>query len=183
VLNSGSFGSPLPLDPGKHVLIVSAEQHEPRTFEVTLAEGESKEIEVEPGAEIPGAPPRPASADETRPGSTTMRTTGFIVGGAGIVLLGVGSVFGLQAASKWSSAQDACKPGACGPGSQARDDKESASTAGTISTITFVIGGAALATGIALLILAPSSSSPPSPTAATVRLVPGLGGLSAIGRF
>jgi hypothetical protein len=170
-LTFGSFGSALPVDSGKHVLVVSALQHESRSFEITLAEGESKEVEVEPGAETSEPLPTPLAS-----------VAGYVVGGAGIVGIGLGAVFGLQAASKWSSAQDGCKPGACGAGSQARGDQDTASRSGTISTITFVIGGAALATGIALVLLAPSSSTS-APTAATVRLTPGLGGFSAVGEF
>jgi hypothetical protein len=185
-LTSGSFGSALPVDPGKHVVIASAEHHEPRTFEITLLEGESKELEVEPGPEIAAPPPTAtpplALAGETRDPSA-MRTLGYVVGAAGIIGLGLGAIFGLEAAAKWSSAQDGCKPGSCGAGSQARSDQDAASTAGTISTITFVVGGAALATGIGLLVLAPSSSSTSAPTAATLRLAPGVGGLSAVGHF
>ena len=169
---------------------MSADQHEPRTFEVTLAEGETKQLEVEPGVELPPPPPVAApelATHETGGGGATMRTAAYIVSAVGIVGVGLGTVFGLQASAKWSSAQEACKPGACGAGSQARDDKAAASSAGNLSTVTFIIGGAALATGITLLVLAPSSSSgrPPgsSPTSAWVRLVPGLGGVSAIGRF
>jgi hypothetical protein len=182
-LTFGSFGSALPVDSGKHVLVVSALQHESRSFEITLAEGESKEVEVEPGAETSEPLPTPLASvgRDTRNGSM-LRVAGYVVGGAGIVGIGLGAVFGLQAASKWSSAQDGCKPGACGAGSQARGDQDTASRSGTISTITFVIGGAALATGIALVLLAPSSSTS-APTAATVRLTPGLGGFSAVGEF
>lgn len=184
VLTSASFGSPLPVDPGKHVLVVSAEQHEPRSFEVTLAEGESKEIEVEPGAELP--PPPPPITERVTPAATndgaSMRTAAYVVGGAGIVGLGIGTIFGLQASSKWSSAKDGCKIDACGPGSQAQSDKDDAASAGTISTIAFVVGGAALATGVVLLVVSPPSSTTGS-SSAGVRVVPGLGGLSAVGRF
>ena len=188
-LTNASFGSALPVDPGNHVLVVSAYQHEPRTFEVTLAEGDAKQLEVEPGVELPPPPPStsPGLAAHETGGGTTMRTAAYVVGAVGIVGVGLGAVFGLQASAKWSSAQEACKPGACGAGSQARDDKDAASSAGNLSTVTFIIGGAALATGVTLLVLAPSSSSGrstgSSPTSAWVRLAPGVGGVSAIGSF
>jgi hypothetical protein len=182
-----SFGSALPVDPGKHVLIVSAESHEPRTFEVELAEGESRVIEVEPGAEVP-APPEPApsvpAAGAVGPSASdsgSMRIAGYTLGGVGILGLGLGTIFGLRASSKWSSAKQACVPGQCGPGSNAQNDKDDASSAGTVSTMSFVVGGAALATGVVLLVLAPSSKNGSS--TAEVRLVPGPGTLSAIGAF
>jgi len=184
-LTSASFGSALPLDPGKHLLVVSAEQHEPRTFEVTLTEGENRVIDVEPGLEIAVAPPPPPPADsETRstPGDdSSLRTVSYVVGGAGVVGLGIGAVFGLRAASKWSDAQSNCKPNECGAGSKAQTEKDDASSAGTISTIAFTIGAAALVTGITLFVISPASKTPPS--TGSVRVAPGWGGLVAVGRF
>jgi hypothetical protein len=196
VLTSASFGSALPLDVGEHVLVVSAEGYEPRTFEVVLSEGESRDIEVEPGAALPAPPAAAVTPLGTPPGAETpstvqgsdgrsMRLAGYVVGGVGIVGLGLGTVFGLQASSKWTSAREACLPGACKEGSFAQSEKDAAESAGNVSTIAFVIGGAALATGIVLLVLAPSapSSTSGSPAAARLSVVPGLGGLSAVGEF
>lgn len=210
LLTSASFGSALPLDVGKHVLVVSAEGYEPRTFDIVLAEGENREIEVEPGAALPapvvapvvpagpvglapaGAEAASAPAASNGNDGSTMRTVAYVVGGAGIVGLGIGSAFGLTASSKWSSAQEACKPGACGPGSEAQNEKESAASAGHASTVAFVVGSVALATGIGLLVLAPSSSPSSSSSSSRassrrsgVRLsvAPAAGGLVAVGRF
>ena len=70
----------------------------------------------------------------------------------------------------------------CGPNSEAQKDKDAASSAGTVSTVAFVIGGAALITGVTLFVLAPSSSSKGN-SAARLRVVPGLGSLAAVGEF
>jgi hypothetical protein len=186
-LTAASLGSALPVDPGKHVLVVSADRHDSKTFEVTVAEGETREIEVEPGAEIASPPPTPSTLtyDSARPNdAASMRTAGYIVGGAGVVGLGLGVVFGLRAKSKWDSAQSDCKIDACGAGSDARKEKDDAATAGTVSTIAFVVGGAALATGVVLIVLAPSSSTTSAtPSSGSLRVVPGLGGISAVGTF
>ena len=181
-LQSASFGSALPVESGKHVLVVSAEGYEPKQFDLMLSEGESQTIVVEPGAQLPAPPPgtNPGAEVPVAPGephSETLRTTAFVLGGVGVIGIGVGAVFGLRASSKWSDAKDACKPGACGAGSTAQSDKDSASSAGTISTITFIVGGAALATGIALYVVDRNQRY------GSLKIVPSLGGLSAIGSF
>jgi len=70
----------------------------------------------------------------------------------------VGSVFGLKASSDWDDAQADCTPyPKCGPkGAQLGED---ASDAATISTIAFVVGGAAIAGGVILWLTAPDGDS------------------------
>lgn len=62
------------------------------------------------------------------------RTVGLVVGGVGVAGLVVGSIFGVNASSKWSSAKKDCQPGACGPGSPSQTEKSDASSAATVST-------------------------------------------------
>lgn len=88
------------------------------------------------------------------------RTAGLVVAGVGVVGLAVGSVFGLRARSKNADANPHCRPDdptLCNPdgvalGNQAHD-------AATLSTIAFVVGGAALVGGVVLYFTAPKSSS------------------------
>jgi serine/threonine-protein kinase len=82
---------------------------------------------------------------------------GYVVGGVGIVGVGLGSFFGLQAVSKWSSAKNDCG-GGCPDGSAARKEKSDAVTDATISTVGFAAGGVAIAGAIVLLVTAPSST-------------------------
>lgn len=183
VLTSASFGGALPIDVGRHTFVVSAEGLEPKTFDLEIAAGESKDLVIETGPALPPPPPPvtpPPSEGSTSPSSSSsMKTAGFIVGGVGILGLGLGTIFGLSAKSNWDDAQSACRPGACGPGSEAQNLKDSASSSGTLSTIAFVVGGAALATGIVLLVVAPPSRS--SSTSARLEIVPGIGGISVAG--
>lgn len=186
-LTSASFGSALPVDVGRHVLVASAEGFEPKTFEIELAAGESKEIVIGPGAALPPPPPgAPLGGDggagaEARDRGEGRRIAAYTLGGIGIVGLGLGTIFGLKASSNWSDAQDKCAPGACFQKAEAESLKSDASSAGTISTIGFIVGGAALASGIVLLVTAPSSSSPSKTTG--IRIVPTAGGAMAAGVF
>ena len=108
--------------------------------------------------------------------SPALRIAGFAIGGAGVVSLGAGIGLGAIALSKKNASNG---PGNCNaadvctaPGQKLRLDAIQAATA---STALFVVGGAALVTGVVLLATAPSSKPVPaaevalSPFGATLR--------------
>jgi hypothetical protein len=117
------------------------------------------------------APVQPAAVEpasrrppETERGGSGLRTTGYVVAGVGVAGLLAGTIFGVSAMVQKSDA--ACVDNACDAGSLA-----SARSSATVSTIGFVVGGALLAGGIALVVLAPSRS-PSSSSAARLELAP-----------
>lgn len=187
-MTSASLDTALPLNPGKHTLVVSAPDYEPKTFDVVLNEGEKREVEVGPGAQKPRAPlPLPVTGSNdtpsTAPGedkASPYRVTAYGLGGLGIVGLGLGTAFGLMASSSWSDAQSACKLNECGTGSRAQEDKDTASTQGNVSTVAFIGGGVLIAAAAVVWLVAPSSS--PS-TKTGLAIVPGSLGGSAAYRF
>jgi hypothetical protein len=166
VLASADLAGPIPLDPGKHVLVARAAGREPGTVSLEVAEGQKKEIVMRPGAAgsdlaaaanpaslsaTQAAPeqPAPPSAQES---SSPWKTIGLVTAGAGVVGLGVGTVFGLKAMSDKSSA--ACVGTTC-PNAGAASELASAQSAGTTSTIFFVAGGVLAAAGATMWFLAP----------------------------
>jgi len=178
---------PVPVDPGDHAVVVSAPGHPERTFSAHVGpENRTATIRIDaleesappvvvppptnpvveplppsnpPSVAYPVTPP-PSSATSTR------RWIGIGVGAAGVVGLGVGSVFGLLAKSKLDQSNagpcdastDRCMP----PGFPLRKDAEHLATA---SDIGFAVGGVLLAAGIVLYVTAPR---PPSPTTGLV---------------
>jgi serine/threonine-protein kinase len=85
-----------------------------------------------------------------------LKTVGIVVGAAGIVGIGVGSYFGIQASSKNSDSKDGCTNNVCSPeGFKSRQDAQDAAT---VSTITFGVGAALLATGVVLYFVSPDAS-------------------------
>jgi serine/threonine-protein kinase len=78
-----------------------------------------------------------------------------VVGGAGIVALGVGTYFGFRAISKANDAEELCPNGPCldESGQTAADDAHSAAK---ISNVSFVLGAAAVATGVVLYFVLPT---------------------------
>ncbi len=114
-LGHAAWGAPIPMDPGKHVVRVTATGRRPWVTDVVLgSEADRKVVTITPLEPVAEAPPPPPSGPDVAPpvdasgGSATM---GYVVGGAGVVFLGVGAYFGLRAFSSWSDREDHCVGG------------------------------------------------------------------------
>ena len=175
-LDSGEWQTPLPIDPGVHHLETSAPGKKSRTDSIKVAMSENASFTI-PALENAPAPPRsvaPSDNDHADVSSGKMpavRVVALIAGGVGLVGVGVGSVFGLTAISKANDAQPHCHPfsGCDSTGASLRSDS---GTFADISTVAFVVGGAALATGIVLWLT--SSPSRSSTSRASLQLVPSI---------
>jgi hypothetical protein len=175
-LGEGSLGSPLPVEPGEHVVVVSAPKHQDRTFNVKLAEGEQQTLAVDVGPEDAAAPSGAPAKSENA--SNGLRTTGWIVGGAGVASLGAGAIFALMAMSANSKSNETCVDNLCDrAGKESRDD---ALAAGNVATAFFILGGVAVAAGGVMILTSPSERK-------TARLAPvvspHIAGLSLGGAF
>ena len=148
------WSAAVPVNPGNHAIEAVAPDKKPWTSQV--------KVEPAPGTTTVTVPIfMSASATPTatpEQGSwSTQRTVALAVGGVGVVGVVLGSVFGVQAIGKNTEAKDHCRPDdptlcdATGLG--LRNELE---TAGTVSTVAFVVGGAALAGGVVLFLTAPA---------------------------
>lgn len=170
VLVPGVVGAPLPLDAGRHIVEVSAPTK--RTWAKTFDVGPDRTTstltvpKLEPEADASAAPlaagPAPVAAPPpTKSGSGDgLRTVGLVVAGAGLVGLGVGTVFGLRAASQRDDADRSCAGRFCTDAGLAEHDR--ARTSALVSTIAFGVGAAATATGVTLLLWPTSATSDPT---------------------
>lgn len=158
-----TFGTPVPVDAGKYVILATAPGKKPFTAEVTLSDGAFAQTEVvlvtaaEPP---PKTNPEPLPVDppgEDRGSGGWQRPTGLAVGGIGVVAAAVGVAVGLSAKTTYDDAFDS---GACVKGSNqcsaaGQDQIDSARSKAAVST-GLVIGGAALAgIGAVLFFTAP----------------------------
>lgn len=168
-VGAAQWGVPLPVDKGKHIVVVSAtgKQRLEKTFEIE-ADGAQKSVEISVLADVVKAAPPPVAtgAPVVAPPREDVeaiarrrkiqRTAAFIAGGLGIVGIGLGTGFGIQAIVKknQSNADDHCHDGDyCDPtGFQLRQDALAASTR---STALFIAGGVTLAAGVTLFLTAP----------------------------
>lgn len=99
-------------------------------------------------------------------------TVGLIIAGAGVVGLGLGTVFGVVASSKQSDS--GCNGTKC-PDDTSKGKLDDAISAATKSTVFFIAGGALLAGGLTLYFVAPRTSSSRGSGAASARLRPVVG--------
>jgi hypothetical protein len=98
-------------------------------------------------------PPAPPAA---RPWSE--RKTGAIAaGGAGVIAIGVGVIFGVQALNAWSKADGECASG-CPSGSPGLQTRINGNIEGSVAAGAFIGGGALLAGALALWFTAPSGA-------------------------
>ncbi len=175
-LQEAELGSPIPVDPGEHVVEAVAPGKQAWSSKVQVAANAAK-VSVDIPALQPAAPGAATTPATQAPATTTTTVTtpppadtgadpgagrrmaGLVIGGVGIVGLGAGAIFGVQASSKWSDAKSKCSdyPYGCTP--EAQDLQASAKSAGTISTVGFIAGGALLATGLVLYFTAPKRES------------------------
>jgi serine/threonine-protein kinase len=184
VVGRALWGTPMPVDPGSYTIAASAPSKLGVSIEVQIDPGEQEIVNVPALEAATPEPPRPAPAPvqaqpvvkdtpppppppppEETPKQTTTSPWVYVLGGAGLAGIAVGTTFGLMAMSKNDEALETCTGGAqgneCRDASEAQshaDLVESAERARTISYVSFAIGGAALIGGGVLFVLEASPS-------------------------
>ncbi len=152
---------------------------------------------VEPTAAAPAAaapvaaqPDGMAVSSDSVKGMNGMRIGSYVALGVGVVGIGVGTVFGLKAKSKYKQANEITGRECPGAGpcelepslndqwAQLGDDGDSAKT---LSLVGFIVGGVGVATGVTLFVLSGSKKEPTAAAKITPYL--GLGALGVRGSF
>lgn len=178
---AAAVGFPRKVNPGHHVIVATAGEAHAQA-EADVVERESKgvlldlpEIAATPTGPTPveGPKPQPGHDEAPKKKFPVLAVVGFGVGIAGVA---VGSVTGLMSISKTSSLKDQCPNDQC-PASvydsdQFQSDKSTASTLGTISTISFIVGGVGIAVGVVGLVLPRGQASAHATTGSAERTKP-----------
>jgi hypothetical protein len=188
VVSAGSFGTRVPMDPGKVTIEARAPQHEPAELEVTIRP-ESHHLIVDvpklARSSVTRLPPIPAQSPATETGKSSVEPLPWVIGGVGVAALTVGGVFGVMALSSNSEAKRLCNGGtrACPDSSLEREsdrDREA-----MLSTIFVSVG--VLGVGVAGVMLLTSSASETSDSrewlSVDLGLSAGSGYVSAAARF
>ena len=147
-LASDEIAEPIPMNPGEHVIL--AERSGERQLErVTLAEGEGRVLVLHFASHDP--------AHELSSTAATWRTAGWAAVGVGGATLIVSGVSALMASSKHDDLKTWCPENQCPRDvpQSVRDDKESYDSLRTLSTVTWIAGGIALASGVVVLVTRP----------------------------
>jgi hypothetical protein len=196
-----AWGSRIPVDPGAHVIAISAANKKPRRIDVNVAPGgDVQTVTVAPledeapsAAPLPPSPapppvvtasPPPAAPAETPPavhGVSTRRTWALVSAGVGVVWIGVGSYFGVSAINKHNDPANICMTTPCSQASTAANS--SAGTFADVSTVSFAVGVAGLGLGTLLWLTDGGDRS----EKASIRVAPDVGlgraGVDVSGRF
>lgn len=174
VLDAAVFGVALPVDPGEHVYVVSAEGYEDATVKVVANPGETASVRALPGAQkrlaamIPVAPaPAPRRAEPPKPAPahrpaeappSDARTTAWIVTGAGAASAAVGVASLFVAMGKKSTADANCNDATSVCNAEGKSADDALKTLNLVTVAGLGLGAVGLGVGTWML-LRPSSES------------------------
>lgn len=171
VIDRAAWGAPTPMDPGWHAVEATAPGKRRWTLPVTIdaaaeASATSTSITVPPLEDL-ATPP-----DLATPGRT-QRIAGVIAAGTGAASLGVSAIFtGLAVANNHASRLH-CRGNLCDR--LGVDLRDAALGDATASTVTFVVGLAAIAGGATLWLTAPTHAKKRPSTGIVLEASPVLG--------
>jgi hypothetical protein len=176
------------VNPGNHVVVARTGSAEKRE-DVTLAEGEKREVTLDLGATATGPTAAiasvPASSEATTPSAGPWKALTFVGFGVGAAGIAVGAVTGIISISKANAAKavpaslGGCVDDQCGPATHS--DINTSEALGNASTVAFVVGGAGVVLGVTSVFLARShahAAPRPSDAATAVKVFPWVGPLS-----
>jgi hypothetical protein len=215
-LDGGLLGTPIPVDPAAHRVEATAPGRVRWALELALVDaGTTRTVEIPALALAPAAPPSPSGpaapggpvappsagvapspASDAYPpplvaapsaATRSAPVAGWILGGAGVVVLGVSGGLAWSAERSWTSATErGCTDGVC-PSAPAQAAAERAGTAADLATVGLITGATLVGASVTVLLLrraggarrsvagASVSGASRAPTAARweVRLGPG----------
>ena len=177
-LPHSELAQPIRLNPGAHRIEVSSPGAPARASTFTVGKGETADIELPlpvaaeqagrpsapPAAHPPPRPEQPR-AEPSPPASPVAAspapTVAYAVGAIGLVSIGVGAVTGLLALDRKNTVIDRCGEDLVCPANdgESRDLAKQGKTFATVSTVTFIAGGAALGVSGYLLFFRPAGGS------------------------
>jgi hypothetical protein len=165
-------GIAIAVDPGEHTFTFEAKSHPPKiTRKLVLREGEKARREP---ILLGTAPPTNAVAISTagasRAETTSLgaqRVVALAALGIGVVGIGTGVAFTVQAQSKATDADDLC-PGARCTNEAALRMNHDARVAGNVATVAFAVGAVGVAGAVVLWLTAKPSPKTPSAEVALV---------------
>jgi hypothetical protein len=150
------LGVERPINPGPHRIEARVGGQLRATREVSMAEGQNYQIELDLRPAQPAPKPvvaAPAASDSA--GHSWQKTGGYVALSVGALGLGIGTYTGIVALNRKSDLDSVCTP-SCPPSSAS--DIDSFRSNRTISYVSFGVGIASAATGVVLLVLGKPSA-------------------------
>ena len=140
----------LALDPGPHRVVLLVPNHQPQGEDVELSEGQRLRLTLSVGPEEPR--PEPMIVPIAAEGLGDVQIAGLVVGALGVLSVTAGAITGGLVLDRKATVERLCIDDVCSDpaGIEAAQSGHDLATA---STVTFAVGGAALAAGIIMLIV------------------------------
>ncbi|NUP11650.1 MAG: hypothetical protein HOW73_36860 [Polyangiaceae bacterium] len=175
-----TFGSPIPFDPGTLVVEASAPGKRSWSTTIEVPKGPSVvTVDVPRLEDLPVAPVKPVPAPSPAPSAPLRKDlliAGITTGSVGVAGIILGTVTGLRAASLGGDADAVCPTRYCADQAGV-DAHETARAWADGSTAAFVVGLAALGTGVVLVVTSTTTSADSTPAAkAETRVTAGFRG-------
>ena len=162
VVGPPQWSTAVPVDEGSYRVEASAPGKLPWSQDVQVA-GEGRQVSLQIPAlvdapEVSAATPGVAAGPGQQPpseGVSAATVAGLTIAGVGLVGIGIGSAFGVIAMGKKSDVDALC-PDETRCTAQGIATNDEAKTAGTVSTVAFIAGGALLVGGVVIWLAVPS---------------------------
>ncbi len=169
-LGEGSLGVALPMDPGSHELSITVPgEAAPRVSSFTLTERQRAVLPIRIASVPPrsdGAPPAEAEGEADRAAAPaasaepiSRATWGYVAGGVGAAGIVLGTIAGVVALNKKSTADANCSDSRRVCNRAGVDANESGKTFAALSGVGFAVGAVGLGAGAYLLLTADQQAS------------------------
>ncbi|HEY1535096.1 MAG TPA: hypothetical protein VGF76_13810 [Polyangiaceae bacterium] len=170
-----AFGTPAAVNPGSHEVVASDADGEQARLHFEINEGEAKTVGMtwlSPSGHAARKPEQVVGASSAR------RTWGVVALTVGATGLGIGTVTGIAALSRYSAADQHCPAGKCTEGAAYPDNQSGFYALRTISAAGYVVGGVGIGTWLGLLLTTPTKTAE-HPTVSPWTPVVGMGSAGA----
>jgi hypothetical protein len=166
VIRRAAWGTPMPVDPGEHVVEAAAQGRVAWKHSVTIGAKSDAKTVVVPALDVAPTPPpsaaptlaTTASLPASEPRSVRRSPAGWVAMGFGAVGLGFGTYFGLRAISQQKEADKHCSGTVCFD-SYGSGQNGDAIRFANLSTVGFGVGVVGIGIGTILLLTSGGSSS------------------------
>ena len=167
--------TPVIVDPGLHEVVASDADGEQARLHFEINEGEAKTVGMTWLSPSGHAAKRP---EQVVGASSARRTWGVVALTVGATGLGIGTVTGIAALSRYSAADQHCPAGKCTEGAAYPDNQSGFYALRTISAAGYVAGAAGIGTWLGLLLTTPTKTAE-HPTVSPWTPVVGMGSAGA----
>lgn len=151
-----TYSAPLSVDPGHHEVVASDSDGEQERVGFEVGEGEAKTV----GMNWRSTNRANKKSEQVSVGGSSARRTFSVVAlGVGATGLGVGTVTGIAAMTRYSRAEAHCPANRCTEGAPYPEDGSAFRTLRTISIAGYAAGGVGIGTWLGLLLTTPSTKT------------------------